>query len=289
KDKKDKDKEESYAQKGKYDAPESPDKTPELVARNDGGVTSEMAANIDAARNISDANDYRTPSYAQSYTDKNDFSSDFSNNYAQNSPNYVVDPAAQSAPAAQYAQATAAQSAPATQYAQATAAPPFPQVDQTAQAVSPQTAPYAQATQDVYASAQPNYGAAPAQANPNAALAAQTQVYQPQTTAQAAPYAASQAAPTAGLDAYPTAGFDSYSTLNVAQQTAQAPLQSSAPAANAYGTAAPQAPAYVAQNVPERAPAQSAQTPAPADAFTDVYYQPQTTSGGFAPGSVGIY
>ncbi|MBR5244095.1 MAG: hypothetical protein IKW13_07665, partial [Thermoguttaceae bacterium] len=44
----------------------------------------------------------------------------------------------------------------------------------------------------------------------------------------------------------------------------------------------------VAQNFPEPAP-QTAPTAATQDAYSGVHYQPQTTSGGFAPGSVGVY
>ena len=126
--------------------------------------------------------------------------------------------------------------------------------------------------------------------------------------------------PTGASNAFPTAqnapvapGVD-YSTFNVAAQNAPVAPQTDFPAVdpNAFPTAqnapvAPQAdfpaidpnafpvapnvpsqPAYVAQNFDTPAP-QAAPNAATQDAYSGVRYQPQTTSGGFAPGSVGVY
>ncbi|MBQ2849118.1 MAG: hypothetical protein IJE77_01440, partial [Thermoguttaceae bacterium] len=59
-------------------------------------------------------------------------------------------------------------------------------------------------------------------------------------------------------------------------------------AQNAPVAPAPAQPTYVAQNFPEPT-AQTAPVAATQDAYSGVQYQPQTTSGGFAPGSVGVY
>ena len=59
-------------------------------------------------------------------------------------------------------------------------------------------------------------------------------------------------------------------------------------AQNAPVAPAPAQPTYVAQNFPEPT-AQTAPVAPAQDAYSGVQYQPQTTSGGFAPGSVGVY
>ena len=130
----------------------------------------------------------------------------------------------------------------------------------------------------------------------------------PQTTqsyqAPAAPNAAQQYAATApyvptatAQNDFPTVESNAvvHSTFNIAAQNAPVAPQSDFPTVdpNAFPTAqnapvAPTQPTFVAQNFPEPAP-QAAPAAATQDAYSGVQYQPQTTSGGFAPGSVGVY
>ena len=107
-------------------------------------------------------------------------------------------------------------------------------------------------------------------------------------TAQNAPVAPQNDFPVVDPNAFPTAQNPVvHSTLNVAAQNAPVVPQNDFPVVdpNAFPTAQP---AFVAQNFPEPAP-QTAPTAATQDAYSGVHYQPQTTSGGFAPGSVGVY
>lgn len=157
-------------------------------------------------------------------------------------------------------------------------------------------------TNDVAA---PNYAA-----TPNNSVA-QTQTPAPQIAANTTPYPASSFAPVATETAsvaqnstpFPTIDANqNYATLNVAAQN-PAPAQTTSNARPQYAqTSVPNEPVYVAQNPapnaqPANAPFPTAVAPqtapngaAPAnDAYSDVYYQQQTTSGGFAPGSVGVY
>ena len=138
---------------------------------------------------------------------------------------------------------------------------------------------------------------------PNAAQQyAATAPYVPTPTAQSAPVAPQNDFPVVDNAIV-------HSTLNVAAQNAPVASQNDFPVVdpNAFPTAqnapvAPQndfrvvdpnafptaQPAFVAQNFPEPAP-QTAPAAATQDAYSGVHYQPQTTSGGFAPGSVGVY
>ncbi len=127
-----------------------------------------------------------------------------------------------------------------------------------------------------------------------------------QEFAATAPYvpAAQNDFPAVEANAFPTAqnapAAVDHSTFNVAAaQNAPVAPQNGFPtvdpnafpvAQNAPVAPAPAQPTYVAQNFPEPAP-QAAPAPAAAaqDAYSGVHYQPQTTSGGFAPGSVGVY
>ena len=144
---------------------------------------------------------------------------------------------------------------------------------------------------------------------------------QPNQTPYSAPNAAQQYAATAPyVPTTPTQNdFPNvvpnaveHSTFNVAAQNAPVapqndfPVAQNAPVAspqndfpvvdpNAFPVAqnapvapAPAQPTYVAQNFPEPAP-QAAPAAPTQDAYSGVHYQPQTTSGGFAPGSVGVY
>ena len=111
---------------------------------------------------------------------------------------------------------------------------------------------------------------------PNAAQQyAATAPYVPTPTAQSAPVAPQNDFPVVDPNAFPTA------------QNAPVAPQNDFPVVdpNAFPTAQP---AFVAQNFAEPAP-QAAPTAATQDAYSGVHYQPQTTSGGFAPGSVGVY
>ena len=117
-----------------------------------------------------------------------------------------------------------------------------------------------------------------APAAPNAAQQyAATAPYVPAQTAQNVPVAPQNDFPTVDLNAFPTA------------QNAPVAPQSDFPTVdpNAFPVA-PAQPAFVAQNFAEPAP-QAAPAAATQDAYSGVHYQPQTTSGGFAPGSVGVY
>ncbi len=107
-------------------------------------------------------------------------------------------------------------------------------------------------------------------------------------TAPYVPTPAAQNAPVAPQNDFPTAdNAIVHSTLNVAAQNAPVAPQNDFPVVdpNAFPTAQP---AFVAQNFAEPAP-QAAPVAATQDAYSGVHYQPQTTSGGFAPGSVGVY
>ena len=113
---------------------------------------------------------------------------------------------------------------------------------------------------------------------------AQTTQTPPVAPSYQAPYAAPNAAP---LDAQQLAATAPYAP----PAATQADFPTVDP--NAFPTVqnapiAPAQPAFVAQNFPEPAP-QAAPTAATQDAYSGVHYQPQTTSGGFAPGSVGVY
>ena len=80
-----------------------------------------------------------------------------------------------------------------------------------------------------------------------------------------------------------------HSTFNVAaQQNAFPNVDPNAFPVAQNAPVAPAQPTYVAQNFPEPT-AQTAPVAATQDAYSGVQYQPQTTSGGFAPGSVGVY
>ena len=253
------DDEKSLAQKGKYDAGETPKlaQTPadaSALAQKSTAQPTPNASNAASVANLppQPTESFKTPDYSQSF-----------------------------------------QSADAFQIAQTTQTPPVAQSYQ---------APYS----------------APNAASPDAQQLAATAPY--------APPAATQADfPTVDPNAFPTAqnapvapSVD-YSTFNVAAQNAQVVPQNGFPTVdpNAFPTAqnapvapqtglptvdpnafpvaqnapvapAPAQPTYVAQNFPEPT-AQNAPVAPAQDAYSGVQYQPQTTSGGFAPGSVGVY
>jgi len=211
------DDEKSLAQKGKYDAGETPKlaQTPadaSALAQKSTAQPTPNASNAASVANLppQPTESFKTPDYSQSF---------------------------QSADAFQIAQTT-------------------------------QTPPVAQSTQAPYAA--PN--AAPLDAQQLAA------------TAPYAPPAASPVDfPTVDPNAFPTA-----QNAPVAPQTGFPTVDPNAFPTVQNAPVAPAQPTYVAQNFPEPAP-QAAPTAATQDAYSGVHYQPQTTSGGFAPGSVGVY
>ena len=256
---------ESLAQKGKYEADETPKlaQTPaDAAALAQNSPSNAPSADALAANLPSEpAQNFKTPDYSQNYQSADAFQT------------------AQTPSTTQYQAPNAAQ-----QYAA--------------------TAPYV-----------------PTQSTPNAFPTAQNAPVAPQNdfpvvdpnafpTAQNAPVAPQNDFPVVDPNAFPTAQNPIvHSTLNVAAQNAPVAPQNDFPVVdpNAFPTAqnvpvAPQndfpvvdpnafptaQPAFVAQNFAEPAP-QAAPTAATQDAYSGVHYQPQTTSGGFAPGSVGVY
>ena len=122
--------------------------------------------------------------------------------------------------------------------------------------------------------------------NPNA-VAAASQPYTPPSSASTQLYSsndrqiatnAQPAAQTAASEAFPTASntlFNNNPIAQVSGSTTQVPAQ------------AQEQPASVAFNYDPSAPSANSPAPTPAsDQYSDVIYTPQTTSGGFAPGSV---
>ena len=208
--------ERSLAQKGKYEADETPKlaQTPADAAALAQNAPS-SAASVDAlAANLppEPAQNFKTPDYSQNYQSADNFQT------------------AQNPSTTQYQAPNAAQ-----QYAATAPYVPTPTAQNDFPVVDPNAFP----------------------------------------TAQNAPVAPQNDFPVVDPNAFPTA-----------QNVPVAP-QNDFPVVdpNAFPTAQP---AFVAQNFAEPAP-QAAPTAATQDAYSGVHYQPQTTSGGFAPGSVGVY
>ncbi len=221
------DDEKSLAQKGKYEA----DETPKLAQKSEDVALAQNS--LSNAPNALNANlppeptqSFKTPDYSQNYQSADAFQT------AQNptTQSYQAPNAAQ-----QYAATAPYVPTPTAQNAPVAPQNDFPTVD------------------------------------PNAVVHSSFNV-----AAQNAPITPQNDFPTVDPNAFPTA------------QNAPVAPQSDFPVVdpNAFPVA-PAQPTFVAQNF-EPAP-QTAPTAAPQDAYSGVQYQPQTTSGGFAPGSVGVY
>ena len=97
-----------------------------------------------------------------------------------------------------------------------------------------------------------------------------------------------QNAPVAPQTDFPAVDPNAFPTAQNAPVAPQADFPAIDPNAFPVAPNVPSQPAYVAQNFDTPAP-QAAPNAATQDAYSGVRYQPQTTSGGFAPGSVGVY
>ena len=97
-----------------------------------------------------------------------------------------------------------------------------------------------------------------------------------------------QNVPVAPQNGFPTVDPNAFPTAQNAPVAPQTGLPTVDPNAFPVAQNAPAQPTYVAQNFPEPT-AQNAPLAPAQDAYSGVQYQPQTTSGGFAPGSVGVY
>ena len=258
------DDEKSLAQKGKYDAGETPKlaQTPDdasAFAQNSTEKSSPNASDAALAANLTPqpTENFQTPDYSRNFQSADNFQ------IAQTAQTTQTPPAAQSYQAPNVAPNAAQQLAATAPYVPAASAQndfPNAQNAQVAQAVDYST--FNVATQNDFPNVAPN--AFPVAQNAPVAPQSDFPNVDPNAfpTAQNAPVAPQSDFPNVDLNSFPTA--------------------QNAPAA------ATTQPTYVAQNFPEPTP-QAAPTAATQDAYSGVHYQPQTTSGGFAPGSVGVY
>ena len=281
------DAEKSLAQKGKYEA----DETPKLAQTPDDasalaqhspspapGATSENA--LTANLPPEPTQNFKTPDYSQNYQSADAFQ-------VAQTPQTTQTPAATQSYQAPYSVPNAAQEYAATApYVPTTPTQSdFPAVDPNAFPVA-QNAPVAVDHSTFNVAAQQN---AFPNVDPNAFPTAQNAPVAPAQNA----FPVAQNAPVAPTqNAFPTVDPNAFPTV---QNAPVAPAQNAFPTVdpNAFPVAqnapvAPAQPTYVAQNFPEPT-AQTAPVAATQDAYSGVQYQPQTTSGGFAPGSVGVY
>ncbi|MBR4977314.1 MAG: hypothetical protein IKY61_09675 [Thermoguttaceae bacterium] len=257
------DAEKSLAQKGKYEADETsklaqtPDDASMLAQNSSSNASGATSANALAANLPPEpTQSFKTPDYSQSYQSADNFQS------VQTAQTTQTPSATQP-----YQAPYSAPNAAAQQYAATAPYVPTQPTQNDFPTVDPHAFPVAQ---NAPVAPQNDFPAV----DPNAFPVAQNAPVAPQNdfpTVDPNAFPVAQNAPVAPQNDFPTVDPNAFPT-----------------AQNAPVAPAPAQPTYVAQNFPE--PTAQTVPVAPAqDAYSGVQYQPQTTSGGFAPGSVGVY
>ncbi len=295
------DDEKSLAQKGKYDAGE----TSKLAQTPDDASALAQSSTAKSTPSASDAalvanlppqptESFKTPDYSQSFQSADNFQTAQIAQTTQTTPvaqSYQTPYSAPNAASldAQQLAATAPYAPPAATQAD------FPTVDPNAFPTA-QNAPVAPSVDySTFNVAAQNAPVAPQNGfptvDPNAFPVAQNAPVAPQNgfpTVDPNAFPTAQNAPVAPQNGFPTVDPNAFPTAQNAPVAPQTGFPTVDPNAFPVAQNAPAQPTYVAQNFPEPT-AQNAPVAPAQDAYSGVQYQPQTTSGGFAPGSVGVY